>query len=198
MHWPSVPPRNCSSRVRSIYQSFDIRTHFRLSTLTLWLVSFTLPLAVGRTPALPVFRGEPLPRSQEASTMPDLPGYRRPYPGTQPNYLHPPYVSSIKRAPSTPLVYLPHTLSEVTGPLFDSSVLDRKACDLTRQHHGEPLGERIIASGRVLDENGRPVPGTLIELWQANAAGRYLHKVDQHDAPLDPNFTGCGHTLTDS
>jgi len=129
--------------------------------------------------------------------MGKLAGYRRPYPGTQPNHLHPPYVSSIKRAPSKPLVYLPHTLSEVTGPIFGPSIVDVKACDLTRQHHGEPLGERIIVSGRVLDENGRPVPHTLVEIWQANAAGRYLHKVDQHNAPLDPNFTGCGHTLTD-
>ena len=124
--------------------------------------------------------------------------YRAPDPGTQPNHLHPPYVASIKRAPSKPLVYLPHTLSEVTGPTFDSSTVDVKAFDLTRQHHGEPLGERIILSGRVLDENGRSVPNTLIEIWQANAAGRYLHKVDQHNAPLDPNFTGCGHTLTDA
>ena len=130
--------------------------------------------------------------------MSNLVGYRRPYPGTQPSHLHPPYVSSIKRAPSKALVPLPHTLSEVTGPLFDSSIIDVKACDLTRQHHGEPLGERIIVSGRVLDENGRPVPHTLVEIWQANAAGRYRHKVDQHDAPLDPNFTGTGHTLTDA
>jgi protocatechuate 3,4-dioxygenase beta subunit len=76
--------------------------------------------------------------------------------------------------------------------------VDVKAFDLTRQHESEPLGERIIVSGRVLDEDGRPVPHTLIEIWQANAAGRYLHKLDQHNAPLDPNFTGCGHTLTDS
>jgi protocatechuate 3,4-dioxygenase beta subunit len=125
-------------------------------------------------------------------------GYCRPYPGTQPDHLHPPYASSVKRAPSKPLVPLAHTLSEITGPLFDASVVDVKACDLTRQHLGEPLGERIIVSGHVLDENGRPVPHTLVEIWQANAAGRYLHKVDQHDAPLDPNFTGCGHTLTDA
>jgi protocatechuate 3,4-dioxygenase beta subunit len=130
--------------------------------------------------------------------MAKIPGYRRAYPGTQPNHLHPPYVSSVKRAPSKPLVYMPHTLTEVTGPLFGSESVDSKACDLTRQHAGDPLGERIIVSGRVLDENGRPVPHTLIELWQANAAGRYLHKVDQHDAPLDPNFTGSGHALTDN
>jgi len=125
-------------------------------------------------------------------------GYRRPYIGTQPNHLHPSYVSSIKRAPSKPLIYLPHTLSEITGPLFGKDSVDVKASDLTKQHSGQPLGERIVVSGRVLDEDGRPVRDTLIEIWQANAAGRYLHKRDQHIAPLDPNFTGCGHTLTDS
>jgi len=125
-------------------------------------------------------------------------GYRRFYPGTQPNHLHPSYVSSLKRAPSKALVYLPHTLSEVTGPVLGAEFTDVKACDLTRQHSGAPLGERIIVSGRVLDENSRPLRNTLVEIWQANAAGRYLHKNDQHDAPLDPNFTGCGHALTDS
>ena len=124
-------------------------------------------------------------------------GYHRAEPGTQPSHLHPAYVSSIKRAPSRPLVYLPHTLSETTGPSFDSLAIDVKASDLTRQNHGEPLGERIIVSGRVLGEDGRPVAHTLIEVWQANAAGRYRHNVDQHNAPLDPNFEGSGHTLTD-
>jgi len=130
--------------------------------------------------------------------MAKLVGYRRPYPGTQPNHLHPPYVSSIKRAPSHALVPLSHTLSEVTGPVFERSIVNVKAFDLTRQNHGEPIGERIVVSGRVLDENARPVPHTLVEIWQANAAGRYFHDVDQHNAPLDPNFTGCGHTLTDA
>ncbi|HUL33513.1 MAG TPA: protocatechuate 3,4-dioxygenase subunit beta [Candidatus Eisenbacteria bacterium] len=130
--------------------------------------------------------------------MSTLAGYRRPEPGTQPNHLHPPYVSSIKRAPSQPLVYLPHTLSEITGPSIPAARVDAKAFDLTRQHLREPLGERIIVSGRVLDEDARPVPHTLVEVWQANAAGRYLHRVDQHNAPLDPNFTGCGHALTDA
>jgi len=125
-------------------------------------------------------------------------GYRRAESGTQPNHLHPAYVSSVKRAPSKPLVYLPHTLSEVTGPSFDSLAIDVKASDLTRQHRGEPLGQRIIVSGRVLDEDGRPAARTLIEVWQANAAGRYRHNVDQHNAPLDPNFEGSGHTLTDT
>lgn len=129
--------------------------------------------------------------------MADFSGYRRPYPGTQPDYLHRPYLSSIKRAPTKPLVQLPHTLSEVTGPVFDSSMVDLKACDLTQQSNAAPLGERIIVSGRVLDEDGRPVSHTLIEVWQANAAGRYRHSIDQHNAPLDPNFEGSGHTLTD-
>ena len=130
--------------------------------------------------------------------MANIAGYRRPLAGTQPPHLHPPYRSSIKRAPQKPLIYLPHTLSEVTGPLFGPEAVDVKACDLTRQHSGEPLGERIIVSGRVLDEDGRPVPHTLVEIWQANAAGRYLHTSDQHNAPLDPNFTGCGHALSDA
>jgi protocatechuate 3,4-dioxygenase, beta subunit len=130
--------------------------------------------------------------------MTNIAGYRRPRPGTQPNHLHSPYVSTIKRAPKQPLIYLPHTISEVTGPAFGIGATDVKAADLTRQGSGEALGERIIVSGRVLDENSRPLPHSLVEIWQANAAGRYLHKRDQHDAPLDPNFTGAGHTLTDA
>jgi protocatechuate 3,4-dioxygenase, beta subunit len=130
-------------------------------------------------------------------SMGNFRGYRRTDRGTQPDHLHPAYVSSVKRAPSKALVYLSHTLSEVTGPSFDSLAIDVKAGDLTRQHHGEPLGQRIIVSGRVLDEDGRPAARTLIEVWQANAAGRYRHNVDQHNAPLDPNFEGSGHTLTD-
>ena len=124
--------------------------------------------------------------------------YRRPNPDTQPHYLHLPYASTIKRAPVRPLVYLPQTLSEITGPSFPNVVTDVKATDLTRQHHGDPLGERIIVSGRVTDEDGKPLRQALIEIWQANAAGRYLHESDQHQAPLDPNFTGCGHALTDN
>lgn len=130
--------------------------------------------------------------------MTKLLGYRRFAPGTQPNHLHPPYVSSVKRAPSKPLVRLAPTLSEVTGPAFDASIVHPKAFDLTRQHKGQPIGERIIVIGRVSDENGHPVPHTLVEVWQANAAGRYFHSVDQHNAPLDPNFTGTGQALTDA
>ena len=129
--------------------------------------------------------------------MKPLLGYRKPAPGTRPNHLYPPYVSSIKRAPKQPLISVPVTLSEITGPTFAKEIASPKAFDLTRQHKREPLGERIAVSGRVVDEDGRPVRNTLIEIWQANAAGRYLHKNDQHDAPLDPNFTGEGRTFTD-
>lgn len=117
--------------------------------------------------------------------------------GTQPEYHYPPYVSSIARSPRKPLAMLPHTLSERTGPVFGHSLLAENDNDLTAQHEGAPIGERIIVHGRVLDEDARPVRGALVEMWQANAAGRYRHKVDQHHAPLDPNFTGCGRTITD-
>jgi protocatechuate 3,4-dioxygenase beta subunit len=118
--------------------------------------------------------------------------------GTQPDYLFPDYASTVKRAPVRPLILLPHTLTELTGPLFGSDLVQPQDADLTRQHAGKPLGERIIVSGRVLDEDGRPVPHALVEVWQANAAGRYRHADDMHDAPLDPNFTGCGRALTDA
>ncbi len=117
--------------------------------------------------------------------------------GTQPPHLYPPYVSSRKRAPSKPLVLMPQTMSELTGPVFGRDALGPLDHDLTRAHDAEPLGERIIVTGRVLDEDGRPIRHTLVELWQANAAGRYAHAIDRHDAPLDPNFSGCGRTLTD-
>ena len=137
------------------------------------------------------------PTRTEPEKPAQIVGYRRPAPGTQPNYLHPPYVASIKRAPTKPLIRIPHTLSEITGPAFDRSIVPPRAFDLTKEGKAEALGERIVVSGRVLDEDGRAVPNTLIEIWQANAAGRYLHKLDQHDAPLDPNFAGVGQTFTD-
>src|SRR3989442_14592568 len=129
--------------------------------------------------------------------MSEIISYRRPYFNTQPDYLYPGYRSTVKRAPSKPLVFLPHTLSEVTGPVFGYDDVKPTDSDLTRQHDGEPLGERIVVSGRILDENARPVAHALVEMWQANAAGRYRHAVDDHDAPLDPNFTGVGRVLTD-
>jgi protocatechuate 3,4-dioxygenase beta subunit len=119
-------------------------------------------------------------------------------PGTQPQYLHPEYRSSVKRAPTRPLIILPHSLSERTGPVFGQNSVGVNDHDLTAQHAGTPLGERIVVTGRLLDEGGRPMRAALIEVWQANAAGRYMHKMDQHNAPLDPNFTGCGRTLTDA
>jgi len=130
--------------------------------------------------------------------MSRLAGYRRPHPGTQPDYDYPPYVSTGKRHPTQPLVLPPQTLSELTGPIFGRHEVKATDNDLTRQHKREPIGERIIVSGRVLDEDGKAVPHTLIEIWQANAAGRYPHPTDRHDAPLDPNFSGAGRTLTDA
>lgn len=129
--------------------------------------------------------------------MERLRGYLKPAPGTQPEYLHPPYVSSRKRAPTQALIPLPDSLSEITGPVFRKEIVPAKAFDLTRQGKGKPLGERIIVTGTLKDEDGRPVRNSLVEIWQANAAGRYLHKWDQHDAPLDPNFVGVGQTFTD-
>jgi protocatechuate 3,4-dioxygenase beta subunit len=128
----------------------------------------------------------------------EVTGYRRPWAGTQPDYLFPPYASTVKRAPTRPLVVLPHTLTELTGPVFGHDEVRAEDHDLTRQHRGQPIGERIVVSGRVLDENARPVPHTLVEIWQANSAGRYPHRVDQHDAPMDPNFTGAGRCLSDA
>jgi protocatechuate 3,4-dioxygenase beta subunit len=115
-----------------------------------------------------------------------------------PNYLSPDYASTRKRSPSKPTIMIPHTMTELTGPVYGHNRIEASESDLTRQHAGEPLGERIIVSGRVLDEDGRPVPYTLVEIWQCNAAGRYIHTRDQHPAPLDPNFTGAGRVVTDA
>ena len=126
-----------------------------------------------------------------------LTGYRRDDAEVDPPYLHPDYVATRTRAPKRPLVILPHTLSEVTGPAYGHERIGELDHDLTRQHGGEPLGERIILHGRVLDGDGRPVRDTLVEIWQANAAGRYQHALDRHPAPLDPNFSGAGRCVTD-
>jgi protocatechuate 3,4-dioxygenase beta subunit len=96
------------------------------------------------------------------------------------------------------LIVIPQTMTELTGPMYPYGRIETGDSDLTRQHAGEPLGERIIVQGRVLDESGRPIPNTLVEIWQANAAGRYVHRVDQHQAPVDPNFSGAGRTVTDA
>jgi len=132
--------------------------------------------------------------------MTDKPDYAARDWDTQPPYLHPDYKSTILRAPKKPLVPLAHSLSEITGPVYGHDDVGPLDADLTRNSakNGEPLGERIIVTGRVLDEYARPVPNTLVEVWQANACGRYVHIVDQHDAPLDPNFLGAGRCVTDA
>jgi protocatechuate 3,4-dioxygenase, beta subunit len=118
--------------------------------------------------------------------------------GIDPLYDTPAYRSTSLRAPKQPLVILPERFADVAHPVYGEGVVAETDADLTRQHEGEPLGERIIVTGRVLGSDGRPVPNTLIEIWQANAAGRYRHPGDQHPAPLDPNFTGAGRCLTDA
>jgi protocatechuate 3,4-dioxygenase beta subunit len=111
---------------------------------------------------------------------------------------HPGYRSTRLRAPDRPLVTIPEAAHPLDGPVFGEDALDPNDADLTRQHAGEPLGERIVVTGRLLEEDGRPIGGALIEIWQANAAGRYHHENDAHPAPLDPNFSGGGRTLTDA
>jgi protocatechuate 3,4-dioxygenase beta subunit len=111
---------------------------------------------------------------------------------------YPGYRSTRWRAPKRPLATLPEELHALAGPVFGEDALEPYDADLTRQHDGEPLGERIVVTGRVLGEDGRPIRGALVEVWQANAAGRYRHEVDRHPAPLDPSFSGAGRCLTDA
>lgn len=113
-----------------------------------------------------------------------------------PPLLYPDYVATRLRAPNRTFGVIPRGLTELTGPAFGEGQVAPSDSDLTRQHVGDPLGERIIVAGRVIDSDGRPVAGTLIEAWQANSAGRYAHELDDHPAPLDPNFTGVGRCLT--
>jgi protocatechuate 3,4-dioxygenase beta subunit len=124
--------------------------------------------------------------------------YAREPEGSHPPLDYPPYRSSEFRYPKQPLVYLPHTITEITGPQLGSSqIFGEHDADLTAQHAGMPIGERITVSGRVLDTEGRPLRQTLVEIWQANAAGRYDHRWDRWAAELDPNFSGAGRCLTD-
>ena len=128
--------------------------------------------------------------------------------GSHPPVIHPDYKSTVLRGATKPLVPIKQSLSELTGPVFGHDALNEFDNDLTKNGRqkgvgageppGEPLGERIIVSGKVVDEVGRPQPDMLVEVWQANAAGRYVHKVDQHNAPLDPNFFGGGRCVTDA
>src|SRR6185295_18072008 len=112
--------------------------------------------------------------------------------GTQPPLLYPPYRSTVKRAPAQPLIRIPERYTALAVPVYGYLPIGETDNDLTRQHAGEPLGERIVVAGQVLDEDGRPVPNTLVEIWQCNAAGRYAHARDDHPAPVDPNFSGAG------
>jgi protocatechuate 3,4-dioxygenase beta subunit len=115
-------------------------------------------------------------------------------------YIYPDYRSTPKRGPTKPLVPLKAAMGELTQPVYGHDSIGELDHDLTRnaRKNGEPIGERMILAGQVFDEQRRPVRNTLIELWQANACGRYVHKNDQHDAPLDPNFLGAGRCLTDN
>lgn len=118
---------------------------------------------------------------------------------TQPPTFTEDYKSTSLRSPQQPLIPLAQGLGDVTGPVFGHEDAGPADADMTRNGvvNGEPLGERIIVTGRVIDEGNEPVANTLVELWQANAAGRYIHKGDQHGAPLDPNFFGGGRCVTD-
>ena len=117
----------------------------------------------------------------------------------QPRALTPDYKTSVARSPNLPMLSLRGTLSEITGPVFGHNDIDPLDNDLLRNYAktSDPIGERIIVHGRVLDETARPVPHTLVEIWQANAGGRYRHRKDSYLAPIDPNFGGCGRTITD-
>ena len=123
---------------------------------------------------------------------------RRAQPGVHPDANSPAYRATEFRHPKQPLIIIPQSLTELSAPVYGPQAIGPNDHDLTAQHSAPPAGQRIVVSGRVLDEDDRPVPHTLIEVWQANAAGRYAHKVDQWDAPLDPNFSGAGRVLTDS
>ncbi len=129
--------------------------------------------------------------------MPDPIPYRRPEVSTQPPYDAPAYGSTHKRHPKQVPLRVPHTVTETSAPRFTPAWYAPHD-DLTRVDGKEAVGERIIVAGRVLDEDGRPVAGAMVEVWQANAAGRYNHPRDQHDAPLDPNFRGQGRVFTDA
>jgi protocatechuate 3,4-dioxygenase beta subunit len=118
----------------------------------------------------------------------------------QPPAYTPGYKTTVLRSPAKALLSLDATISEITGPVFGHGIIGEFDNDLLRnfaQSGGSPIGQRIIVHGRVLDERNRPVPGALVEVWQANAGGRYRHKNDGYLAPLDPNFGGCGRAITD-
>jgi protocatechuate 3,4-dioxygenase beta subunit len=128
--------------------------------------------------------------------MSEVIGYRQPTPGTQPPYDAPAYGSTHHRHPQQALLRMPQTLTEVSAPRF-SPQWYAPHVDMTKNNGREAIGERIIVAGQLRDEDGRPVPHAMVEVWQANATGRYAHERDQHDAPLDPNFQGIARVFTD-
>ncbi len=147
------------------------------------------------------------PQPRRPSSRPSLASSSRPPAGLSPRdwashpaYLYEDYRSTQLRGPTLSLVPLAAALGEMRRPVFGDDSVGKLDHDLTRnaRRNGEPIGERMVLAGRVVDDLGRPVPHTLIEIWQANAAGRYVHKADRHDAPLDPNFLGAGRCLTDA
>jgi len=128
--------------------------------------------------------------------MSALLGFRRMAPGIDPPYDHDTYASTHKRAPRHSPIQIAHTLSEITGPRLGAEIVRAGDADLTRFAGGDALGERIVVTGRIVDEDDRPLSNALVEIWQANSAGRYAHDVDQHEAPLDPHFSGVGRVAT--
>ncbi|ADP80598.1 protocatechuate 3,4-dioxygenase subunit beta [Pseudofrankia inefficax] len=153
--------------------------------------------ATGPAPELPAPELEP--QSVISSEIAALAaGYRPAGAGeARPRLDYPPYRSTAARHPTRePRDVDPETI-ERSAPCFGAGEVDPLEADLTAGHPGEPIGERVVLAGRVVDGAGRPVRGQLVEIWQANAAGRYVHQRDQHPAPLDPNFTGAGRCLTD-
>ncbi|CAN5710853.1 protocatechuate 3,4-dioxygenase subunit beta [soil metagenome] len=118
----------------------------------------------------------------------------------QPPHLYPGYKSTVLRSPTKPLMIVKEYLKDLSLPAFGESAIGKFDSDLTKnaRKNGEPIGERIKVSGKVMDEYGRPLRNVLVEIWQANSAGRYIHKAEIHDAPLDPNFLGAGRMLTDN
>ena len=117
---------------------------------------------------------------------------------TQPPLLSPEYKSTVFRSPTQPLLVVNERLKDLSLPVYGDSILQKHDNDLTKNAriNGEPIGERIKVFGKVMDEDGRGIPMALVEIWQANSAGRYIHKAEIHDAPLDPNFLGAGRVIT--
>ncbi|MGZ4251634.1 MAG: protocatechuate 3,4-dioxygenase subunit beta [Solirubrobacteraceae bacterium] len=141
-------------------------------------------------------RATPATWDRDAAQTPT--SYAREPAGAHPPLDYPEYKSTRLRHAKAPLVHLPQTITEITGPQLGPARVGERDHDLLAQHAGEPIGERITVTGRVFDNEGKPLAGTLVEIWQANSAGRYRHRWDRWPAPLDPNFSGAGRAVTDA